>query len=289
VVNEKKGFRIVPFGFNRQMVTASAAVSKEKDTIHLITEVDITRPRQLISEHLELTNEKLSLTGYVVSCLARTINEFPQFNSFRKGNRLIILDDLTISVLFEREIDGESVPEPVGIQNATKKNYRQINDELRLAQNMKVEHLGAATNAAWVRFIPVSLLKIFIRLASKSVGMQMRYGVVGVTAVGMFGTGSLWLVPLTNATVTVAIGSISKKPVLIHQSVQEHEFLCLTISFDHDIVDGAPAARFTRRFAELLSSGMEISELMNDRIPDSTISVPPNTACSGQVGSRRVL
>lgn len=256
-----KGFRTIPFSFNRQMVAASAAINKEKNIIHLITEADVTIPRQLISKHLELTHERLSLTGYVVSCLARTINEFPQLNSFRKGNKLIMLDNLTISVLFEREINGESVPEPVGIQNANKKNYRQINDELRSSQKMKVEHLGAATNAAWIRFIPVFLLKTFIRLASKSIDMQMRYGVVGVTAVGMFGAGSMWLIPLTNATVTVAIGSISKKPILVDRNLQEHEFLSLTVSFDHDIVDGAPAARFTRRFTELLSSGIEISAL----------------------------
>jgi hypothetical protein len=83
-MKKAKGYRTELFGFNRQMVTASAAVSKEKDTIHLITDVDITQPRQLINEHLEKTNERLSLTGYVVSCLARTIAEFPQFNSFRK-------------------------------------------------------------------------------------------------------------------------------------------------------------------------------------------------------------
>jgi pyruvate/2-oxoglutarate dehydrogenase complex dihydrolipoamide acyltransferase (E2) component len=261
-VDERKNFRITPFDFNRQMVAASAAVSKEKDTIHLITDVDITQPRQFIRRHLERTHERLSLTGFVVSCLAQTMNEFPQFNSFRKGKNLILLDDLTISVLFERDIKGESVPEPVGIQRANKKNYRQINDELRSAQQMRVEHLGATTNAAWIRFIPGFLLKLFIRFASKSVRMQMRYGVVGVTAVGMFGAGSMWLVPLTSATVTVAIGSISKRPVLFDGVLQEHEFLCLTISFDHDIVDGAPAARFVHRFTQLLSGGMGISELM---------------------------
>ena len=41
---------------------------------------------------------------------------------------------------------------------------------------------------------------------------------------------------------------------------QTREHLCLTISFDHDIVDGAPAARFTKRFAELLASGEVIRE-----------------------------
>ena len=94
--------------------------------------------------------------------------------------------------------------------------------------------------------------------------MQMRYGVVAVTAVGMFGAGSMWLVPLTNATVTVAIGSISKRLVLVEGNPVEHEFLCLTISFAHDIIDGAPAARFARRFIELLSGGSEISGLRSD-------------------------
>ena len=33
------------------------------------------------------------------------------------------------------------------------------------------------------------------------------------------------------------------------------EYLSLTISFDHDIVDSAPAARFTERLKELIESG----------------------------------
>jgi pyruvate/2-oxoglutarate dehydrogenase complex dihydrolipoamide acyltransferase (E2) component len=32
------------------------------------------------------------------------------------------------------------------------------------------------------------------------------------------------------------------------------DILHLTASFDHDIVDGAPAARFTRRLVELLEN-----------------------------------
>jgi pyruvate/2-oxoglutarate dehydrogenase complex dihydrolipoamide acyltransferase (E2) component len=74
----------------------------------------------------------------------------------------------------------------------------------------------------------------------------------------MFGSGPLWLVPLTNATVTVAVGSISKRPALVDGELREREHLCLAVSFDHDIVDGAPAARFTSRFGELLSSGDEV-------------------------------
>jgi pyruvate/2-oxoglutarate dehydrogenase complex dihydrolipoamide acyltransferase (E2) component len=91
--------------------------------------------------------------------------------------------------------------------------------------------------------------------------MQKRFGVVGVTAVGMFGSGPMWLVPLTSATVTVAVGAIVKRPALVDGGLQEREHLCLTVSFDHDIVDGAPAARFLSRFAELLSCGDDLRDL----------------------------
>lgn len=33
------------------------------------------------------------------------------------------------------------------------------------------------------------------------------------------------------------------------------EYLNVTLDFDHDIVDGAPAARFGQRFRELVESG----------------------------------
>jgi pyruvate/2-oxoglutarate dehydrogenase complex dihydrolipoamide acyltransferase (E2) component len=35
----------------------------------------------------------------------------------------------------------------------------------------------------------------------------------------------------------------------------------VTISLDHDVVDGAPAARFTQCFKELVESGAGLGEL----------------------------
>ena len=36
--------------------------------------------------------------------------------------------------------------------------------------------------------------------------------------------------------------------------------LSLTVVFDHDVIDGAPAARFTRRLVELIESGYGLGE-----------------------------
>ncbi len=54
----------------------------------------------------------------------------------------------------------------------------------------------------------------------------------------------------------------SQKPVLVNGGLENHEFLCVTISIDHDIVDGAPAARFIQRLKELVETGYGVDEFI---------------------------
>ena len=176
------GYRSVPFTFNRQMVAAAAAVGNEQDTIYSILEVDISVPRRIIREHLQRTGEHLSLTAYIVTCLARAIAEQPHLNSFRKGRRLILLEDIVISVLIERDINGEKVPEPLSIQAVQTKSYRQIHNEIRSAQQTTQVKLGALSGIFWFHLIPGFLLRTFIRIASHSISMGKHYGKVAVTA-----------------------------------------------------------------------------------------------------------
>jgi pyruvate/2-oxoglutarate dehydrogenase complex dihydrolipoamide acyltransferase (E2) component len=56
-------------------------------------------------------------------------------------------------------------------------------------------------------------------------------------------------------TLGVTVGGIAEKPTLINGQLVLHEYLCITLSLDHDIVDGAPAARFARHFQELVEGG----------------------------------
>ncbi len=249
------GYIVHPLSINRRMVSASCAVSKEKNAIHCLTEIDISEPRRLMKEHSEKTGEKLSLTAYIVTCLAHTIKENPTLNSFIRRNKIIILDDVTISVLIEREISGEKVPEPIGIKEAQSKSFSQIQSEIRKAQTQKDDKIGTLSGMAWIRFIPTFMLKSFIRIADKNITMAKRYGKIAVTAVGMFSKESAWFIPHGSATVLITVGSISQKVIEIDGQFVSKEHLCVTASFDHNIVDGAPASRFMNRFTEITKSG----------------------------------
>lgn len=254
-MKEKRGYTSRPVSFNRKAVIASASVTRRRNTIHCITEIDITVIRNLLKEHFEKTGEKLSLTAYLVTCLARTLKDHPNLNSFLKGHRQILLHGCTVSVLIERESEGELVPEPLAIHNAGEKSYRQINDEIRAAQQLPPSKLGSLTGNFWFRLIPSFLLRTFITLADRNISMAKRYGKVAVTAVGMHGNSTSWFIPHGSATVLVTVGSICEKKEWTDGAEQVHEYLCITASFDHNIVDGAPAARFVKQFSELIKEG----------------------------------
>jgi pyruvate/2-oxoglutarate dehydrogenase complex dihydrolipoamide acyltransferase (E2) component len=251
----KNGYKKIPLSSYRQAVIASASVTKEKNAIHSFTEVDITKPRHLIKEHFERTGEILSLTAYIVTCLAQVIKQHPQLNSFIKGRSLIILDDVTVSVLIEREMAGEKVPEPLAIKGAQENSFQQIHNEIRDAKKQQGDKLGTLSDSTWIRLIPNFLLKTFIRIADKNIRMAKTYGKVAVTAVGMFSKEAVWFIPHGSATVLITVGSISHKVIEIEGQFVSREHLCLTVSFDHNIVDGAPASRFMNQLVETIKSG----------------------------------
>ena len=78
-----------------------------------------------------------------------------------------------------------------------------------------------------------------------------------VTSVMPVGSGDGWGIPIASHTLNVTIGGIIKRPKLVDGRLENREHLCLTVSFDHDIVDGAPAARFIREMTKLIESGSD--------------------------------
>jgi pyruvate/2-oxoglutarate dehydrogenase complex dihydrolipoamide acyltransferase (E2) component len=60
------------------------------------------------------------------------------------------------------------------------------------------------------------------------------------------------------------VGGIARKPAVIGEHVEPRDILDLTVAFDHDVVDGAPAARFVKRLVGLIESGYGLEEAQED-------------------------
>jgi pyruvate/2-oxoglutarate dehydrogenase complex dihydrolipoamide acyltransferase (E2) component len=64
----------------------------------------------------------------------------------------------------------------------------------------------------------------------------------------------VWGVPIPTYTLSITVGGIAEKPGVVDGRIESREYLGVTKSFDHDIVDGGPAMRFTQRLKELIET-----------------------------------
>ena len=203
----------------------------------------------------------------MVSCLARAVDENKEVQAYLKGrNQLVTFDDVNVGLMVEHKDGEKSALMGHVIHGANHKTYRQIHDEIRSAQSEPVPpHRGMP---GWFRFAmslpwPVSrLVKGLLALATRR-DPTIRVaasGTVFVTAVGMFGKGcSGWGIATTPHGLSLVVGSMAWKPAVVERRIEPREILNLTVLFDHDVVDGAPATRFTRRLLELIESGSGLS------------------------------
>lgn len=247
----------------RQLVMDGMELAGRKHPIHGLLEVDISEPRKLLQTIKAKTGESISFTGFIVHCCAKAVDEDKRLHAYLDWrNRLVIFDDVDVSLPVERRQDGKPVVLQTVIRAANRKSIADIHREIRALQE---KELGQTEWGRWLRWyvrIPRFLRSLFFRVAQKAPTLVKKFnGTVLVTSVGMFGTAAGWGIPLPGHTLCVTIGGIESKTVLLDGQLSNREHLCLTVSFDHDIVDGGPAARFSQRLASLIRAGEGLASL----------------------------
>ena len=234
-----------------------------KHSMYGLLEVDVTLAKQFIEDHKARTGETLSFTGYLVLCLAHAVEENRAVQAYRKGGKqLVLFEAVDVGIMVERRIGEQRVLVGEVIRQANHKTYREIHDQIRAAQSTPPAPGGTA--AAWVQaalllpwplsWVAGAVLRTVLR-RDPTIAASMA-GTVGVTSVGMFGEGQGgWGIAPTMHSLDLVVGSTAWKPAFVEGRIEPREILHLTVVFDHDVIDGAPAARFTRRLVELIESG----------------------------------
>lgn len=229
-------------------------------------------PRELLRELKEQTGRHLSFTAYVIYCCAIAVNENKQMHAYRDWrNRLVLFDDVDVWVPIDRPEEGHNVGIfPAIIRAANRKSVIEIHDEIRRAQSGSLPEGVPATvfrHLRWYAALPGFVRRPLYRLIWKIPRLVKRYGgTITVTSVGMFSHGAGWGIPMSNHTLTITVGGIVSRPVANDAQMENRQQLCLTASFDHSIIDGAPAARFVQRIKELLESGTGLPGIVRDGV-----------------------
>ena len=141
------------------------------------------------------------------------------------------------------------------LEDADVRSVSDLSDELR---NAKRDHgtspIGRVLQSAAASAVRVpGVMRLFYAMLARSPRLRMRSGTVAVTAIGMFGrTGGYGIAQPTIMTLSVLVGGRSTRPRVIDDQVVPRLILDLTVSVDHVVVDGAPAARFVATLVDLI-------------------------------------
>lgn len=259
-------YEVTKFSKARQDITLISQEGKRRLNIYSLLEIDVTKAHETIKTLKE--KQDVSFTGWIIKCVAQAAHEHRQVNAYRLGRRKIVFfEDVDIPIPVERTVEGEQRPLAYIIRKADKKSVEDITKEIRLVQQQEIdasiEVLGEGLSRL-ERFLihaPLWLKKIGLHLLRRQGLLKKKHlGTVGVTSIGMKGRFPGWVIGMGGPIATlVAVGGITRKPGVVDEKILIREYLHMTITADHCIIDGGPLARFIARLTELMESGYELT------------------------------
>jgi pyruvate/2-oxoglutarate dehydrogenase complex dihydrolipoamide acyltransferase (E2) component len=246
--------RVRSFPAQRKLVTAGMRAGRRKMPMYGLVDVDVTTANQLLAA----CDPPGSLTAFVVASVARAVAARPEVHAYRNWRgQLVIHDYVDVTTMVEIVTSQGPFAIPHVLHDADIRGVPDLTAELRSVKRKPSASFGGRwlDQAAPAAIRIPGALPVMYAVMARSVAVRQRVGTVAVTSVGMFaGGGGFGTTPLTLMSVEVVVGGMSQRPRVVDGQVAIRDVLDLTLAIDHNVVDGAPAARFSAEFRELMES-----------------------------------
>lgn len=252
--------RRIAFPPERRLVIDTLSLGHRKPMMHGLLELDVTRARRLLREHRERRKESISFTAFVLACLGRAVAAHPEVHALRDWRgRLVLFAEVDATTMVEVDVEGRPFALAHVVRGIDRRGVREINDEIRSVQGAGMRTVSPALRAGArvLCSVPGFLRRSVYRALLRSPDLAKRHtGTMLVTSVGMFSGGSGgWGISAPGIhNLSVVIGGIAARPSAKPDDPGPREVLCLTVSANHALVDGAPLARFVRHLTGLVQS-----------------------------------
>jgi hypothetical protein len=249
-VDEAVPYSVTPFPAGRRVVLDVLRAATARFSVHALVEYDVSEARRQMAQY----PEHVSWTGFVVATLGRAVALHPELNARKAGRRIVRFGLVDVAATVERLGAPDAAPTPVTIHSADLLPPDRITAALSEAKRTRPA-VGRTRGAPLRSRLPGPLRRgVFRVVVATPRGAASLGPCVGVTSLGMLGGGGGWAVPLAPLTVVVTVAGVVERPVARDGQVVIRPHLPLTLSFDHAVVDGAPAARFAETLRTLVES-----------------------------------
>lgn len=230
VMNFTDGVRREKITKIRKTISKNMTISKSIiPHVTMMDEYDVTKLVEFRQESKQLATDegvKLTYMAFIIKAITKVLKEFPIFNSSfdHENDEIIYKNYINIGIAVDTA-DGLMVP---NIKNADALGIFEIANEI-----------GVLSEAANARTIQLP---------------QLQNGTFTITNYGavdaLFGTPVIYHPEVA----IIGVGKIHKKPVVKNGEIVVADILPISLTFDHRIIDGADAGRFSIRLKAYLSN-----------------------------------
>ena len=195
---------------------------RERPHVTLTTEADATNLVSARQQVIAELDEKVSYDAFIVTLVARALREQPHVNVRLTEDGTEQLAEINVGVAVDTE-RGLLVPV---VRDVASKNLLQVHRTLR-------ELVERA-------------------LAGRSLPDDLTGGTFTITNLGVYEIDGFTPIINPPESAILGVGRIVPKPVAVDRQIVVRDMMALSLSFDHRVLDGAPAARFLQRVKQLV-------------------------------------
>jgi pyruvate/2-oxoglutarate dehydrogenase complex dihydrolipoamide acyltransferase (E2) component len=233
-----------------------------KHHVAALLEFDVTQSRKILHD-LRRSGVYISFNAWIIKEISNILQKHPEASAYLYNKKkLILFNDINISILVEKKIRDKKVPIPIVIERTNQKTALEIAKEIETAKNQELSNNEIVINKQsnflermyyqMPGFLRRTVWNFMLRnpkIAYKKMGNAV------ITSVGMIGKINGWFIQKSVHPISFGVGSVLKKAVVIENEIKIREILNMTILIDHDVIDGAPMVRFLNDLTKSLETG----------------------------------
>lgn len=258
-------YKIQKFPKSRIATNDICSIGLQKHHITALLEIDVSESREKFKQYRKKIG-KISYTAMLIKVICKTIKDYENIAAYIQGKRkLVIFNDVNVSIAVEKNLDGQKIPIPLVIEKANERTIESITKQIKDAKDQTLsendivlQNKSNKLERLYYSFPGFARRYFWRYLLQHPHFAYSKMGNVAITSIGMVGKVNGWFIPISVHPICFGIGKIAKKPCVLDDKIEIREILNISVLMDHDVIDGAQMARFISKLADNIEKGIEL-------------------------------
>lgn len=227
-VEKTRGERIIPFAGMRKTISDNMMKSlhgmAQANHRMKVNMTEVIRMREKLKDN----GIKVSFTDIIIKIVSRALTDFPIMNSSLTDKGIVFKNYVNMGIAVALD-NGLIVP------------------VIRDADLMTIQEISTAVSEL-VEKAKSGCLK----------SDEYRGGTFTITNLGMFDVDEFTAIINPPESAILAVGKINRIPVAENDNIVIKPIMVLSLTYDHRIIDGAPAAQFLQRVKQIMQNPYQL-------------------------------